>query len=146
VPDISVKSVGTWDVVLFLGVLYHLKSPLTALEAIAEVASDCLIVETRVQNVNRRSPMLVYHPSDTLSGDTTNYFTPNPAFLLSVLRECGFSVFDTLVFHERLTLHGWRNTSRRKLGTAPEMHKGAVVYPAYRAAQAVKRLLTRRGR
>jgi tRNA (mo5U34)-methyltransferase len=36
VPDISPEHVGTFDVVLFLGVLYHLRHPLLGLERAAD--------------------------------------------------------------------------------------------------------------
>src|ERR1700674_4085768 len=42
VPDITVEKVGQWDIVLFLGVLYHLPSPLTLLQSVAEVAKECI--------------------------------------------------------------------------------------------------------
>src|SRR5471032_3308631 len=44
--DISPERVGTFDVVLFLGVLYHLRHPLLALERVAAVTRDLLIIET----------------------------------------------------------------------------------------------------
>ena len=36
--DLSPERVGTFDVVLFLGVLYHLPHPLLALERVAAVS------------------------------------------------------------------------------------------------------------
>jgi tRNA (mo5U34)-methyltransferase len=48
VMDLSPERVGTFDVVLFLGVLYHLRHPLLALERIASVADDLLVAETVV--------------------------------------------------------------------------------------------------
>src|SRR5258708_22850591 len=43
VMDLSPSVVGRFDVVLFLGVLYHLPNPLSALERVSSVASDLLI-------------------------------------------------------------------------------------------------------
>jgi len=39
---------GSFDVVLFLGVLYHLRHPLLALERVAAVTGELLILETEV--------------------------------------------------------------------------------------------------
>jgi len=58
VMQLSPQAVGTFDVVLFLGVLYHVKEPLSALERVASVTRDLLIVETVVDMVGiaRQSP------------------------------------------------------------------------------------------
>src|SRR5687768_5352432 len=42
---------GQFDVVLFLGVLYHLRHPLLALERVASVTREVSIVETEVDNL-----------------------------------------------------------------------------------------------
>jgi tRNA (mo5U34)-methyltransferase len=123
VPQISPASVGYWDVVLFLGVLYHLPSPLEGLQVVAEVASDCLIVETHTDLIVHRTPALAYYLGTSLNNDGSNFFGPNPAFVIEALRECGFSTFDTYMNkHGRLTVHAWRNTKRRVIGAAPEVH------------------------
>jgi tRNA (mo5U34)-methyltransferase len=122
VPDISVGSVGRHDVVLFLGVLYHLPSPLTLLQSVAEVASECLVVETHADLLDIKRPALAYYPGTTLNGDPTNFFGPNLAFIVEALKECGYSIFDSHYQSRRLTVHAWRSTRLRKLGTASESH------------------------
>ena len=123
VPQIAPATVGYWDIVLFLGVLYHLPSPLEGLEAVAEVTKDCLIVETHTNLIEHPTPALAYYPGNSLNGDETNFFGPNPAFVIEALKECGFTTFDTYIHidHRRLTVHAWRNTNRRALGDAPEV-------------------------
>lgn len=48
VVDLSPDTVGVFDVVLFLGVLYHLTDPLRALQSIFSVTGSHLIMETHV--------------------------------------------------------------------------------------------------
>jgi tRNA (mo5U34)-methyltransferase len=48
VIDLGPDRVGTFDLVLFLGVLYHMRHPLLALERVASVTGDQLILETHV--------------------------------------------------------------------------------------------------
>lgn len=123
VPDISRETVGVWDVALFLGVLYHLPSPLEGLEKVADVAADCLVVETYTDMVDEPRPALAYYPGDTLASDASNFFGPNLAFVTEVLRECGYVKFDSYHGeHSRLIVHAWRNTARRALGNGPESH------------------------
>lgn len=122
VPDITIQNVGRWDVVLFLGVLYHLPSPLTLLESVADVAAECLVVETHADLMDVKRPALAYYPGSTLNGDPTNFFGPNLAFVIEVLKECGFNLFDSHYENTRLTVHAWRSTSLRKRGSGPESH------------------------
>ena len=51
VMDLGPERAGTFDVVLFLGVLYHLPNPLLALERVASVTRERLILETVVDMV-----------------------------------------------------------------------------------------------
>lgn len=46
VYDLSLAAIGTFDIVLFTGLLYHLRHPLFALERAASVCGDLLILET----------------------------------------------------------------------------------------------------
>lgn len=127
VPAISPATVGVFDVVLFLGVLYHLPSPLQGLENVAEVTRDCLVVETHTDLTDHPTPALAYYPSVSLEGDGSNYFGPNLPFIVEVLKECGFSTFDSCHGeHQRLTVHAWRNVTRRRSGEGPEIHSRLV--------------------
>jgi len=90
VMDLSPGDIGTFDVVLFLGVLYHLKNPQAALERVAGVARDLLILETHVDLLHVGSPAVAFYPGAELDDDPTNWCGPNPAALEWMLREVGF--------------------------------------------------------
>lgn len=90
VLDLSPEKVGTFDVVLFLGVLYHMKHPLLALERVASVTSAMLVVETVVDMLYCRRPAMRYYPEDELGRDATNWCGPNPAAVLAMLKTVGF--------------------------------------------------------
>ena len=122
VHDITIENVGQYDVVLFLGVLYHLRSPLTLLESVAAVAKECLVVETQAAMMEFETPALAYYPGKTLLNDPSNFFAPNAAFVTEVLREIGFKIFDTHYLNGRLTVHAWRSARLRKLANAGEVH------------------------
>jgi tRNA (mo5U34)-methyltransferase len=103
---------GTFDVVLFLGVLYHLRKPLAALDAIRSVmkegaqlfAGTMLIDEyfllpdgstTTLDAVNpllKNVPLWQFYPGDSLNGDYTNVFAPNRRALEAALQESQFRV------------------------------------------------------
>lgn len=90
VPDISPETVGRFDVVLFLGVLYHLKEPFSALERMAAVTEKLLIVETVVDLLHLGRPAMAFYPRKELNADPTNWWAPNLAALGGMLRACGF--------------------------------------------------------
>lgn len=90
VMELSPEAVGTFDVVLFLGVLYHLKYPLLALEHVASVTRELAIIETVVDLLWLRRPAVAFYAGDELARDPTNWCAPNPAALLAMLRTVGF--------------------------------------------------------
>jgi tRNA (mo5U34)-methyltransferase len=90
VEELTLDRVGRFDIVLFLGVLYHLRDPLTALERVAQLAGDTLILETRMTLRHSRKPMMQFHPGKTLGNDPTNWWTPNRPCVEAMLRDIGF--------------------------------------------------------
>jgi len=90
VPDISVETVGTFDIVIFSGVFYHLRHPLLALERIAPIATECLILETHLIQSLSRKPYMRFYPGTELGNDPTNWWGPNRACIEAMLRDVGF--------------------------------------------------------
>ena len=90
VPDISPESVGVFDVVLFLGVLYHLKHPLLALERVASVTREMLLFETSADFLWIKRPAIAFYPGEELNADETNWVGPNLAACIGMLRTAGF--------------------------------------------------------
>jgi tRNA (mo5U34)-methyltransferase len=112
VYNLTPESYGAFDVVLFLGVLYHLRKPLAALDAIRSVMREgaqlfvgtMLIDEyfllpdgstTTLDAVNpllKDVPLWQFFPGDSLNGDYTNVFAPNRRALEAALAESQFRV------------------------------------------------------
>jgi tRNA (mo5U34)-methyltransferase len=90
VMDLSIQAVGSFDVVLFLGVLYHLPNPLLALERVASVTNDLLIIETVVDMLGISRPAAAFYPGRELNDDPTNWWGPNPAAVQAMLHSVGF--------------------------------------------------------
>ncbi len=96
VMDLSPERVGQFDVVFFLGVLYHLRHPLLALERIASVTRKLLILETVVDMVGIRRPAVAFYPGRELNNDPTNWWAPNLPALHGMLRDVGFDEVTTV--------------------------------------------------
>jgi len=91
VLDLSPDRMGVFDVVLFLGVLYHMRYPLLALEKVAAVTRGLLVLETKVDLLTVRTPAAAFYLDKELNNDPTNWWGFNPAALAAMLRAVGFS-------------------------------------------------------
>lgn len=91
VMDLSPERIGRFDLVLFLGVLYHLRDPLVALERVASVTRSTAILETVVDCVGVKRPVAAFYPGRELNDDPTNWWGPNPAAMIGMLRSVGFA-------------------------------------------------------
>ena len=108
---------GLFDVILFMGVLYHLRKPLAALDSIRSVmkpggelyVGTMLIDEyvqlpdgtvTTLEALNpalKGIPLWQAYPRDSLNGDYTNCFAPNMTALCAALEEAQFEVTATRI-------------------------------------------------
>ncbi len=96
VMDLSPDRVGTFDVVLFLGVLYHLRHPFLALERVASVTRGLLILETVVDLVGFNRPAMAFYPGRELNNDPTNWWAPNVSAVHGMLTNLGFHDVATM--------------------------------------------------
>ena len=94
VMDLSPATVGTFDVVMFLGVLYHVRHPLLVLEKVAAITKEMLVLETLVDLLLLRQPAMSFLAGDESNVDATNWWAPNPPALLAMLRDVGFKKIE----------------------------------------------------
>jgi tRNA (mo5U34)-methyltransferase len=133
VLELSPDTVGEFDVVLFLGVLYHLRHPLLALERVASVTKRHLVLETAVDMLWCGRPAAAFYPGDELKGDASNWWGPNPAATVAMLRDVGFSevrVVDVTSLPERMARAA---KARSNAGTAIRtLGQGRAVFHAFK--------------
>lgn len=112
---LSVYDVGElgerFDLVLFLGVFYHLRYPLLALDLIREhVVKDLLVFQSMQRGKDEIEPLdenypfsnkdifektgfpCLYFIEREYSGDPTNWWIPNRACVEALLRSAGFQI------------------------------------------------------
>ena len=111
VYDLSPAMHGTFDIVLFLGVLYHLRNPLLAMDKIRSICRGRLWVESQTLDnafldsstgammtldelapLLKHVPIMQYYPGSELNRDGTNWWAPNLACLVAMLETSGFVV------------------------------------------------------
>ncbi len=89
----DLAALGTWDVVLYLGVLYHMEEPLRALRRVATVTRELAVVETEAVVVpgHEDDALWRFFPGAELNGDVSNWWAPNLAGLVGALTAAGFA-------------------------------------------------------
>lgn len=95
--DCELDRIGLWDVVLYLGVLYHMEEPLSALRRLAAVTRRQAIIETCALRLpGHAEPLWSFFPHGELNHDRTNWWAPNLGALLGALGAAGFSDAEVL--------------------------------------------------
>lgn len=92
--DLSVERIGTFDIVLFSGVFYHLRNPLLVLDQIAPLAKETFILETHMDASKEKRPAMIFYPGRELNGDPTNWWGPNRPCVEAMLKNAGFSAIQ----------------------------------------------------
>ncbi|MEP6818969.1 MAG: DUF1698 domain-containing protein [bacterium] len=105
VYELNQRSVGQFDITLALGLLYHLKHPVLALENLYQVTKDMLIIETAIMPVRQTpksfahsfgSAKALLHPLAYVENppeakeQVFNWFLPGVEALTALLRNTGF--------------------------------------------------------
>lgn len=92
VEELSSEALGaTFDVVLFLGVLYHAPDPLGYLQRVREVTAEVAIIETVVDLLDVPIPAAAYYQGSSMNNDASNNFGPNKLAVQAMLRDVGFA-------------------------------------------------------
>jgi tRNA (mo5U34)-methyltransferase len=89
----DLQKLGLFDVVLFLGVLYHMENPLGALKRVASVTKELAIIETHaiVTPGYEDLELCEFYSSNQMNGDVSNWWGPNLKALEGLCRAAGFS-------------------------------------------------------
>lgn len=93
-PDLDPSALGTFDIVLVLGVLYHLRDPYAGLATAAAMTHDLLIVETVTACNILPLPVMRFYLGNELGNDPTNFWAPNVMCLRRLLKDLGFGRID----------------------------------------------------
>ena len=90
---------GTFDVVLYLGVLYHMREPLTALERVRQVTRQVAVVETQAMHdtLHPGDALLEFVAGNELNADFGNWYVPSITALDQLCRAAGFTAVEEKV-------------------------------------------------
>jgi tRNA (mo5U34)-methyltransferase len=103
VYELDTERLGTFDFVLFLGVLYHLPDMMRALHKLRRLSRSTLFLETHSDNVFCPGFAAArFHKASSLAGDYTNFWSPNELCVLDMLYDAGFDVIRHETWGDRL--------------------------------------------
>jgi tRNA (mo5U34)-methyltransferase len=97
--DMTPDRLGRFDIVLFMGVLYHLKHPLLALERVCALTTDLAAVDSFILREEHRRehdrelqrPIMEFYETNEFGGQTDNWVGPSLPCLLAFCRTAGFA-------------------------------------------------------
>jgi tRNA (mo5U34)-methyltransferase len=121
--EIDLAELGTFDVVFYLGVLYHMENPLQALKRVAALTDELAVIETAAVLFPGYEHVACceFYESDELNQDVSNWWAPNQKALEGLCRAAGFSRVNVLTdarrqvtflrkkpFRYRAIAHAWK--------------------------------------
>ncbi len=134
VLELSPETIGVFDIVLLLGVLYHLRDPMLALERVFSVTGERLIMSTLVDMTWWKGPAMAFYPGTEANQDPTNWWGPNPAAVVAMLHAAGFARVQIVDAYAPLRNRVMRGLRRLRRGEPffSGLWQGAIVCHAWR--------------
>ena len=98
-----------FDLVLFMGVLYHLRHPFLGIEKVRRLCKGDVILESHCTDVGGSVPAMRMYPNKELNNDASNWWGPNVPCIYAMLNDVGFKeirvrskVGDRVCMHARV--------------------------------------------
>jgi tRNA (mo5U34)-methyltransferase len=91
--ELDVEALGSFDIVLCLGLLYHVSKPVELLEILSPINTDILVIDTELTPVPGRWIRVRKEPLDVARAavDYEIVFCPNREVVLDLVRQFGYS-------------------------------------------------------
>jgi len=83
---------GNFDILLFLGVLYHMEDPLKTMRRVSLLTREMAVIETSAVHVPGRDgeALFEFFEADEFAGDISNWWAPSIPGLIKLCRAAGF--------------------------------------------------------
>lgn len=97
VNTLAPEDIGVFDVVFFLGVIYHLPNPMEALRRVRSVTGELMILETEgsLDWIGTPAAEFVGSP-EAMEDSALNWWYPNMPCLLGMVEAAGFRVAEAV--------------------------------------------------
>lgn len=88
-------TLGSFDFVIFAGVLYHTRNPLEALTRVRRATRELAIIESHLnETYGRGLPYAVFYETTECNNDPTNWWGPNLPCIEAMMRSAGFRRYE----------------------------------------------------
>jgi tRNA (mo5U34)-methyltransferase len=142
-----------FDLVLFLGVLYHLRHPLLGLEKVAACTKPggLTIIETVIDydTMHQDRPLLAFYPHREMNDDPTSWWGVNPIALAMMLDVTGYAEMQAIIQlwqGNRGVYHATKASDEDVSRMEAQDHRARHRHPADRRRRASRQDLRRRPR
>lgn len=124
--DLDADEIGRFDLVLFLGVFYHLRNPLAALERIASITERLLICETHVllPFIHEKYPLVPFFPGDERADEQTYDLCGIPT-MTALTEMLKFAGYGSVEVQYRPSFRYWKKLLAL-VTTRPQSGRGIV--------------------
>ncbi len=126
---VPLEELGTFDISLYLGVLYHMEEPLTALRRLRKVTREVAVIETEAFHMRDSPalPLLQFYSGSDVQVDFGNWYIPTVAAVSGLCRAAGFEKIET-VAGPRPAAPGTGHAARGEPETPAVFHYRLVVF------------------
>jgi tRNA (mo5U34)-methyltransferase len=112
----DLDALGTFDVVFFLGVIYHLEEPLRALRRLRQVTRELAVIESEAVSSPSDRAEWEFVDATQLNNDPTIWWVPTASGLCAMCSAAGFSSVKVTAgpppasspTHYRIVVHAYR--------------------------------------
>ena len=137
VYELSPRVVGQFDITLALGLLYHLKHPILALENLYRITRDLLVIETAIMPPAKTPESFAYsfgalktilHPLAYVENppeskeQVFNWFLPGTEALMALLRNAGFAQVELIEEKDDRAVVACRKAKEDEVGVGARQH------------------------
>jgi tRNA (mo5U34)-methyltransferase len=129
VEDLSPQTAGTYDIALFLGVLYHAPDPIRYLRNVLSITKELVVVETMVDLLDIKEPAAAFYGGDAFNNDASLHWGPNRLAVEAMLKKVGFRSVEYKAMWHKNTRQELDPSARRP--ARGEVLSGRMVFHAY---------------
>lgn len=107
IMDLSDTNVGKFDLVLCLGIMYHMEEPWTLIKVLKHLVNQGgeLILETWTDGNYLGIPAMIFYPKKEINNDDSTFWGPNIYCIESMLVKEGFEVTNIKYSSSRVVFH-----------------------------------------
>ncbi len=116
VMELTHEADGQFDLVLCLGILYHMENPFGMCKVMYDICKDggmCILethIDCEVEGIMHK-PVMKFYPTNECNNDPGTWWGPNPQCVAKMLKAAGFDKVEMVISDNRSkrgVFHAWK--------------------------------------